>query len=101
MKLESIANFGLQQVDTAGYYLSRYGITDNVNRHNLIAFAMTEKEKWLAEAARLELKVKLRKRRLEQLGTQLDAESEKWIAYASSQIADQLHLAKNRLKSMI
>ncbi len=45
MNLEPIANFGLKQLDTAGYYLSRYGITDQVNRHNLIAIVMTEKEK--------------------------------------------------------
>jgi hypothetical protein len=101
MNLENIANFGLKQVDTAGYYLSRYGITDQVNRHNLIAIAMTEKERLLAEASRLELRLKLQKRRLENLAQQLDQESDKWIAYTPGQVAEHLHQAKSRIKSLI
>lgn len=95
MNLDTITDFGLKQLDTAGYYLSRYGITDQVNRHNLIAIAMTEKEKLLGELSRLELKAKIQKRRLEQLRIQLDAQSDEWIAKTPKAIADRLFHAKD------
>lgn len=101
MKLDSIADFGLKQLDSAGYYLSRYGITDQVNRHNLIAIAMTEKEKLLGELSRLELKAKIQKNRLEKLLEQLDAQSDEWIAKAPKTVAERLFKAKTLVGSYI
>ena len=101
MNLESIADFGLKQLDTAGYYLSRYGITDQVNRHNLIAIAMTEKDKLLGEVSRYELKLKMQKRRLEKLRDQLDAQADELIARAPKPVADRLYQAKNKVNAYI
>ena len=101
MNLESVADFGLKQLDTAGYYLSRYGITDQVNRHNLIAIAMTEKDKLLAEYSRLEMKAKMQKRRLEKLRDELDAQSDEWIAKTPKGVADRLYKAKAVVNSYL
>jgi hypothetical protein len=99
MNLDNITNFGLKQIDTAGYYLSRYGITDKVNRHNLIAIAMTEKEKLMGEMSRLELKTSMQRRRLQALRNQLEDQSEAWIAKAPKPIAKRLNKAKSLLIS--
>ena len=101
MTLDSITNFGLKQLDNAGYYLTRYGITDQVNRHNLIAIAMTEKEKLMGEMARLELKAKIQKRRIEKLRGQRDAQSDEWIAKTPKLVADRLFKAKHLVASYI
>ena len=101
MNLESVADFGLKQLDTAGYYLSRYGITDQVNRHNLIAIVMTEKEKLSGELSRLELKARIQKRRLEQLRRQLDAQADEWIAKTPKPLADRLYEAKSRVNTYL
>lgn len=101
MTLAPITDFGLKQLDNAGYYLARYGITNQVNRHNLIAIAMTEKEKLMGEMARLELKAKIQKRRLQTLRDQLDAQSDEWIAKTPKQLANQLFKAKTLMTSYI
>lgn len=101
MNLESVADFGLKQLDTAGYYLSRYGITNQVNRHNLIAIVMTEKERLTGEFSRLELKAKIQKRRLEQLRQQLDTQADEWIAKTPKVVADRLYNAKSRVNAYI
>lgn len=101
MSIEQAANFALKQLDSIGYYLSRYGISDQVNRHNLIAIAMTEKEKLMGEMARLELKAKIQKRRIEKLRDQLDAQSDEWIAKTPKLVADRLFKAKHLVASYI
>ncbi len=101
MNLEPITNFSLKQLDTAGYYLSRYGITDQVNRHNLIALAMTEKERIMGEVSRLELKVQLQRRRLEKLREQLDSQADELIAKTPKMIAERLYEVKDRVNSYL
>lgn len=101
MNLEPLANFGLKQLDTAGYYLSRYGITNQVNRHNLIAIAMTEKERLLGEVSRYELRYKIQKRRLEQLRQELDSQLDELIARTPKVLAERLYEAKSKVNSYI
>ncbi|MEE2729876.1 MAG: hypothetical protein VYA55_03590 [Pseudomonadota bacterium] len=101
MNLEPLANFGLKQLDTAGYYLSRYGITNQVNRHNLIAIAMTEKERLLGEVSRYELRYKIQKRRLEQLRQELDSQLDELIARTPKALAERLYEAKSKVNSYI
>ena len=64
MNAEKIADLLMQPVDRVGYYLGRYGISRDVNRHNLIALAMTEKERLEGELKVLELRAKIRRRKL-------------------------------------
>ncbi|HVK99838.1 MAG TPA: hypothetical protein VM553_08500 [Dongiaceae bacterium] len=102
--LEQVAELALQQVDTAGYYLGRYGITDRVNRHNLIALAMTRRERAKGELARLELKLALRRKQLRQLQQQLEQQldqlgqtADRLIDRAPPVLAQPLRQVRSRL----
>lgn len=97
MNLQQAADLALKQLDNAGYYLSRYGISNNVNRHNLIAIAFTEKQHLMAELTRLEMKARMRKHHLEQLTANLSGQADEWIAKAPKVVADPLLKAKSRL----
>lgn len=94
MNLETAANFALKQVDNLGYYLSRYGVSNKVNRHNLIALAMTEKSHLLGEYSRMELKAKIQRNRLEKQVFKLNQQADEVIAMAPKPIALQLNKAK-------
>ncbi len=97
MNLQQAADLALKQLDNAGYYLSRYGISDKVNRHNLIAIAFTEKQHLMAEITLLEMKTRMRKHQLEQLRAELSEQADEWIAKAPRIVADPLLKAKSRL----
>ena len=92
--IEQVAELVLRQLDTAGYYLSRYGISNKVNRHTLIAIAMTQKERAKGELSRLELRYALQRKRIQHLLDQVDRSSEQVIELAPKPLADQLHKAK-------
>ncbi|MAR91558.1 MAG: hypothetical protein SV765_07270 [Pseudomonadota bacterium] len=94
LNVHDVTDFGLKQLDNAGYYLRRYGITDQVNRHNLIAIAMTEKARAQGELARWELRARIQRRRLEQLRAQMDARSEALIARFPAPLAGPLNRAR-------
>ncbi|MGB3624017.1 hypothetical protein FT643_05890 [Ketobacter sp. MCCC 1A13808] len=96
MKLQQVTDFALKQLDNAGYYLSRYGISHDVNRHNLIAIAVTEKQHLMAELSRLEMKTKIRKHQLEQLRDDVSLQADEWLAKAPKAIASPLLKAKSR-----
>ncbi len=57
MNTKKIVEFALGQLDNLGFQLQKHGISSNVNRHNLIAIAMTQQERVKAEISRVELKV--------------------------------------------
>ncbi len=94
MNIEQAANFALKQLDSIGYYLSRYGISDQVNRHNLIALAVTEKEHLLGELSRLELRARIQMNKLEKLALKLDQQADQMIAKTPKPVATQLTKAK-------
>ncbi len=79
MNADNIANLLLQPIDTLGFYLGRYGITNAVNRHNLIALAVTEKEHWTGELEILEMRARIRKRKLTLASHKLEKEISTWI----------------------
>lgn len=97
MNFQSLTEQALKQLDSAGYMLSRYGITEKVNRHNLIALVMTEREHLKGELSRLELKARLQRYRLLQLKTDLSDQADQWISKAPAQLATPLLKAKTRL----
>jgi len=92
--IDQLAELALRKVDTAGYYLGRYGISNNVNRHTLIAIAMTRKERIKGELARLELRVAQQRKRIQHLLDEVDRTTEKVIERTPKPLADQLHKAK-------
>lgn len=79
MNTEKIADLLLQPVDRVGYYLGRYGISRDFNRHNLIALAMTEKERLEGELKVLELRVKIRRRKLLKARQDLEHSVSEWV----------------------
>lgn len=64
MNTKKIADFALLQLDNLGYQLRALGVTDRVNRHDVIAWAMTRQTHLKAEFGRLEFKMELQKARL-------------------------------------
>jgi len=58
---ERIIKITLSNLDTLGYQLQKHGITDRVNRHNLIALAMTQQDRLEGELIRMELKLESNK----------------------------------------
>jgi len=64
--LEMTGEVILQQLDNVGYHLLKMGITDKVNRHNCIAFLMTEDQRIKGEIERLQFKVDCQKAKIRQ-----------------------------------
>ena len=92
--IEQVTELALRQLDTAGYYLSRYGISDKVNRHNLIAIAMVQKARAEGELARMELHWARQRKRVQQLLDQVDHTTDQVIDLAPKPLAHRLHKAK-------
>ncbi|PXX93279.1 hypothetical protein DIT71_00275 [Marinobacter vulgaris] len=44
MNTKKLINTALNGLDTIGYRLDQYGVTDRLNRHNLAAFIMLEQK---------------------------------------------------------
>jgi len=92
--LERYAELALRQVDTAGYYLSRYGISDKINRHTLIALAMTRRERIKGELSRIELKVALQRKQFQQQVEKLSETADHLIERTPKPVATRLLKAK-------
>lgn len=92
--VEHYAELALRQLDNAGYYLSRYGISDKVNRHNLIALVMTQRERIKGELSRIELKVALQRKQIQQQVEKLSDNTDHLIERAPKPVAVQLLKAK-------
>ena len=95
--VEHYAELALRQLDSAGYYLSRYGISDKVNRHNLIALVMTRRERIKGELSRLELKVALQRKQLQQQVDRISDTADQLIEMAPAPLATRLLKAKARV----
>lgn len=54
----------LKQIDNIGYYLSKYGLSDQFNRHNCIALLVMGDQRIRGELGRLQLKINTQKRRV-------------------------------------
>ena len=94
MNTNKIVELALGQLDNLGFQLQRFGITGAVNRHNLIAIAMTKQERVKAEISRVELKVDIQKARVERLRQQADELIDNVIDRTPSPIAEQLTKVK-------
>lgn len=94
---EHYAELALRQLDSAGYYLSRYGISDNVNRHNLIALVMTQRERIKGELSRLDLKLALQRKQWQAQINQISETADHLIEYAPAPVATRLLRAKARV----
>lgn len=95
--VERYAELALRQLDTAGYYLSRYRISDKINRHNVIALAMTQRERIKGELSRLELKLALQRKQWQQQIEQLSETTDHLIEQAPAPLASRLLKAKARV----
>ena len=92
--VERYAELALRQLDTAGYYLNRYGISEKVNRHNLIALVMTQRARIKGELGRLELRIAMQRKQLQQRVDRISDSTDQLIEMAPKPVAMQLLKAK-------
>ncbi len=67
MKLKKVADTTLDQLDTIGYRLEALGITDSFNRHNCIAYLMSEQQKLKGEMDSIQARIGSRKVQVEKV----------------------------------
>ncbi|PCJ32369.1 MAG: hypothetical protein COA99_16510 [Moraxellaceae bacterium] len=94
MNTKQIIDLALGQLDDLGFQLQKRGITGAVNRHNIIAIAMTKQERIKAEISRVELKVDIQKVRADRLIQQADEMIDNIINRTPGPIAEQLYKVK-------
>lgn len=97
MNTKKITDLALQQLDNVGFQLRAYGITDKVNRHDIVAFAMTQQSRFKGEMTRLELRVALQKARLQKAREEAEAVVEKLVGYLPEPLAEPA----NKIKSLV
>ena len=94
MKTDQIVEIALGQLDNLGFQLQKHGISSTVNRHNLIAFAMTKQARIKAEIERIELKVDIQKARVERIRQQADQFIDTAIERTPAPVATRLSKVK-------
>jgi hypothetical protein len=61
-----LADTALTQVDNIGYYLSVYGVTDKVNRHNLLAGVFDSMQRYNGQKESIQVRINTARVRVEQ-----------------------------------
>jgi CBS-domain-containing membrane protein len=97
MNKDKVLQIALGQLDRLGYELYRRGITDQVNRHNLAALALTQQQRLKGEMTRLELRVGLQKARLNRLRHQAVTTIDAVLEYTPAPLSKPLNRAKASL----
>lgn len=87
---EKVLNTALNGLDLIGYRLDQFGITDKINRHNVLAFLFAEQQRLKGELDSLNVKIMARKAQAERLRRQLE-----------QQARDSLHGLLEPLKSTL
>ena len=72
MNIKHFADTALGQLDNIGFQLDEMGITDKVNRHTIIAFAMNEQQRLQGELDSLKARVGSRKVQVNRLITRAE-----------------------------
>ncbi|MCG8613959.1 MAG: hypothetical protein MI864_25895 [Pseudomonadales bacterium] len=72
MNIKHFADTALGQLDNIGFQLDEMGITDKVNRHTIIAFAMNEQQRLQGELDSLKARVGSRKVQVNRLITKAE-----------------------------
>ncbi|PIE41433.1 MAG: hypothetical protein CSA49_03335 [Gammaproteobacteria bacterium] len=93
MNSKTVINFALNQLDNLGYELQRYGISNQVNRHNLAALAMTKQQQIKGEVACYELRLAIQRNRLEKAKQQALDTVDGVIEHLPEPIAHQVNRA--------
>lgn len=65
MNTKVLADTALNQVDNIGFYLSVYGVTDKVNRHNLMAGVFDSMQRYNGEKESLQVRINTARVRVE------------------------------------
>ncbi len=97
MNTKKIADLALQQLDNVGFQLRSYGITDKVNRHDIVAFAMAQQNRFKGEMTRLDLHVGIQKARLQKARNEAEVLVDKLVSYLPEQLAEPANKIKNRV----
>lgn len=94
MNAKTVLDFALSQLDNLGYELERRGISSQVNRHNLVALAMTKQQQIKGEVARYELKLAIQKNKIEKARQQALDTVDDVIEQLPAPIASQVTRAR-------
>ena len=97
MNTKKIADLALQQLDNVGYQLRKHGITDKVNRNDIVAFAMAQQNRFKGEMTRLELHVGLQKARIEKARNEAEALVNKLVSYLPEPLVEPANKLKSRV----
>ncbi len=97
MNKDTVIELALGQLDKLGYELQKHGITDKVNRHNLVAIAMTQQQRLKGEMTRLELKVGIQKARTQKLRNQVSETLDQVLDHVPAPLATPLNKAKSAI----
>lgn len=97
MNTKKIADLALQQLDNVGFQLRAHGITDKVNRHDIVAFAMAQQNRFKGEMTRLELHVGMQKARIQKAREDAEALVEKLVSYLPEPLAEPANKIKARV----
>lgn len=97
MNTKKIADLALQQLDNVGFQLRAHGITDKVNRHDIVAFAMAQQNRIKGEMIRFDLHVGMQKARIQKAREDAEALVEKLVSYLPEPLAEPANKIKNRV----
>ena len=95
---EALIELCLSQVDRVGKHLSDHEITDQVNRHQLVAVAFMQKNRLDGERSRFALQVSQRLQPLKKLQSSLDEHIDKVIDYLPEPVAMKAHQTHEFIK---
>ncbi len=103
MNPKALADTALSQVDNVGYYLSVYGVTDKLNRHNILAGVFDTMQRYNGEKESLQVRVHTTRIFVEQ-GVdslkQLNPAKPDGIQNLTSLVSKQAEIAGNRAESL-
>lgn len=97
MNTKKIADLALQQLDNVGFQLRSHGITDKVNRHDIVAFAMAQQDRFKGEMTRLELHVGLQKARIQKARSEAEMLVDKLVSFLPEPLATPANKIKTRV----
>ena len=94
---QKLLETALNGLDSLGFRLEEMGITDKVNRHNLLAFLFAEQQRLKGELDSLNVRISSRKVQLLRLRTQAEQIAQTGINKVFSPVKSTLTLIQSRI----
>lgn len=100
MNTKVLTETALNQVDNLGFYLSTYGVTDKVNRHNLLAGVFDSMQRYNGQKESLQVRVNTARVRVEQSVETIKQLNPESIQNLSSLVSEQVDQAGKAAESL-